>query len=104
MFEFRYRRPTSVSEAERMLAEDEDARPLAGGMSILPTMKHRLAAVSALIDLDRLPELKGIEAHDGTIRIASMSRHAEVQHSAAVLASIPALADVEAEIVDRVVR
>ncbi len=78
--EFDYVVPDSVEEAVRMLAENgEDAKLLAGGHSLLPLMKMRLAAPTLLIDLRRIPGLGGIERADGAWRIGAMTRHVELQ-------------------------
>lgn len=78
--EFDYVVPETVEEAVRMLAENgEDAKLLAGGHSLLPLMKMRLAAPTLLIDLRRVPGLRGIERDDGAWRIGAMTRHVELQ-------------------------
>ncbi len=78
--EFDYVIPETVEEAVRMLAENgEDAKLLAGGHSLLPLMKMRLAAPTLLIDLRRVPGLRGIERADGAWRIGAMTRHVELQ-------------------------
>jgi len=78
--EFDYVVPESVDEAVRMLVENgEDAKLLAGGHSLLPLMKMRLAAPTLLIDLRRVHGLRGIERVDGTWRIGAMTRHVELQ-------------------------
>jgi len=65
---FEYRRPTSVADAIAALVEVEDARPLAGGHSLLPMMKLRFADPPALVDLGRIPGLNGIDRNGDTIR------------------------------------
>jgi aerobic carbon-monoxide dehydrogenase medium subunit len=77
---FAYEAPESVEEAARMLHESgEDAKLLAGGHSLLPLMKLRLAAPALLVDLRRIPGLHGIEQADGGWRIGAMTRHADLQ-------------------------
>jgi carbon-monoxide dehydrogenase medium subunit len=77
---FDYEAPESLEEAVRMLHENgEDAKLLAGGHSLLPLMKLRLAAPTVLIDLRRVPGLHGIEQHNGGWRIGPMTRHADLQ-------------------------
>ena len=78
--EFDYEAPESLEEAIRMLHENgEDAKLLAGGHSLLPLMKLRLAAPTVLIDLRRIPGLHGIQRDDGVWRVGAMTRHADLQ-------------------------
>jgi carbon-monoxide dehydrogenase medium subunit len=77
---FDYEAPESLDEAIRMLHENgEDAKLLAGGHSLLPLMKLRIARPSVLIDLRRIPGLHGIEQRNGGWRIGPMTRHADLQ-------------------------
>jgi carbon-monoxide dehydrogenase medium subunit len=77
---FEYEAPESLEEAIRMLNENgEDAKLLAGGHSLLPLMKMRLAAPTVLIDLRKVPGLHGIEQGNGGWRIGPMTRHADLQ-------------------------
>jgi aerobic carbon-monoxide dehydrogenase medium subunit len=77
---FDYEAPESVAEAIRMLHENgEDAKLLAGGHSLLPLMKVRLAAPTILVDLRRIPGLHGIQQEKGGWRIGPMTRHADLQ-------------------------
>jgi carbon-monoxide dehydrogenase medium subunit len=77
---FDYAAPDSVAEAIRLLEEGgEDAKPLAGGHSLIPLMKLRLAAPSLLVDLRRVEGLRGIEQQNGGWRIGAMTRHADLQ-------------------------
>ena len=77
---FYYEAPESLEEAVRMLQENgEDAMLLAGGHSLLPLMKLRLAAPTLLIDLRRVPGLHGIQRENGSWRIGAMTRHADLQ-------------------------
>ncbi len=77
---FDYEVPETVDEAVRMLHENgEDAKLLAGGHSLLPLMKVRLAAPTVLVDLRRVPGLHGIQEEDGGFRIGAMTRHADLQ-------------------------
>ncbi len=77
---FDYEAPESLEEAIRMLHENgEDAKLLAGGHSLLPLMKLRLAAPTVLIDLKNIPGLHGIERDNGSWRIGPMTRHADLQ-------------------------
>jgi carbon-monoxide dehydrogenase medium subunit len=78
--EFDYAAPESLDEAIRLLGEGgEDAKLLAGGHSLLPLMKLRLAAPSLLVDLGKVPGLSGVERENGAFRIGAMTRHAELQ-------------------------
>jgi carbon-monoxide dehydrogenase medium subunit len=90
--EFQYERPQSLAEALQRLSEQDDAKLLAGGHSLLPAMKLRLADYGTLIDIGRLTELKGINRHNGGIRIGALSTHAEISDSELVRAACPALA------------
>jgi aerobic carbon-monoxide dehydrogenase medium subunit len=78
--QFDYEAPESLEEAVRMLHENgEDAKALAGGHSLLPLMKLRLAVPTLLVDLRRIPGLHGIESENGGWRIGAMTRHADLQ-------------------------
>jgi carbon-monoxide dehydrogenase medium subunit len=78
--QFEYAAPESLEEAIRLLEEGgEDAKALAGGHSLLPLMKLRLAAPSLLVDLRRVPGLRGMERADGGWRIGAMIRHVDLQ-------------------------
>ena len=80
--EFEYQAPESVDEAVALLREHgEDAKALAGGHSLLPLMKLRLAAPTMLVDLHRIPGLSEIERDDGAFRIGAMTRHVQLQES-----------------------
>jgi carbon-monoxide dehydrogenase medium subunit len=77
---FDYEAPESLEEAVRMLHENgEDAKLLAGGHSLLPLMKLRLAAPTVLVDLRRIPGLHGIQQQNGGWRVGPMTRHADLQ-------------------------
>jgi len=79
--EFDYTAPASLDEALSALAGGgEDAKLLAGGHSLLPLMKMRLAAPSLLVDLRNVPGLRGLERDDGTWRVGAMTRHADLQN------------------------
>jgi carbon-monoxide dehydrogenase medium subunit len=103
MYAFTYHRPTSLAEALAPLAA-EDAKLLAGGQTLLPTMKQRLASPSALIDLGRVAELAGVSREGESLVIGAMTRHADVADSAAVQQAIPALAALAHQIGDPQVR
>ena len=104
MYPWRYHRPGTLADAERILAEGEDCRPLAGGMSLIPVMKHRLAAPSDLVDLAGISDLAGIAAGRGTLAVRAMTPHAMVAASETVKDTIPALAVLAGGIGDPLVR
>ena len=104
MYELIYLRPGSLAEAVDMLREHPEAKPLSGGMTLVPTLKQRLAAPSHLIDLTHLTELKGIAVNEGVLRIGAVTPHAEVNRSAVVAKAIPALAMLAGLIADPQVR
>ena len=101
---FGFARPTSVAEARALLAADPDARLLAGGMTLLPTIKQRLASPSMLVDLGGVEALRGIERHGGELWMGAMARHADVADSEVVQDAIPALAGLAGRIGDPHVR
>ena len=103
MYAFDYSRPNQISGAVADLAKD-DAKALAGGMTLIPTMKQRLASPTALIDLGGLSELSGIRREGDAIVIGAMTRHVDVATSDAVNAAIPALAKLAGGIGDAAVR
>jgi len=100
---FAYSRPASVADASRALAQ-EDAKLIAGGQTLLQTMKLGLIAPSAVIDLTGLPELQGISVANGQVTIGAGTTHAAVAASKEVQAAIPALAELAGHIGDRQVR
>lgn len=104
MYEFEYHRPASVEEAGKILAGNEEAKILGGGMTLLPTMKLRLARPSDLVDLSAIESLNGIRRHGEAIEIGAMTPHADVAASDIVRTEIPALADLAAHIGDAQVR
>jgi carbon-monoxide dehydrogenase medium subunit len=98
---FDYEAPESVEEAVRMLHENgEDAKLLAGGHSLLPLMKVRLAAPTVLIDLRRIAGLHGIQQQNGGWRIGPMTRHADLQEAT----ELGVVARAASEIADQQVR
>lgn len=101
---FAYHRASSVADAQRLLAANPGAKVLAGGHSLLPAMKLRLAAPAAVVDIGRIVELKGITAADGGLRIGAMTTHAEVAGSPLVAKSCAILADAASRIGDPAVR
>jgi aerobic carbon-monoxide dehydrogenase medium subunit len=80
--EFDYTAPDTLDEAIQALADGgEDAKLLAGGHSLLPLMKLRLAAPSLLVDLRKVPGLHGVQREDGTWRIGALTPHAELERT-----------------------
>jgi carbon-monoxide dehydrogenase medium subunit len=104
MFPFTVNRPASIDEAVSYLATHPDAKLLAGGHSLVPVMKQGLAAPMELIDLNQIPALVGISAHEGGLRIGAMTRHENVCTSDVVRNVIPALAQLASNIGDPHVR
>jgi carbon-monoxide dehydrogenase medium subunit len=104
MYDFNYQAPTSLAEALAAILSAEDGKLLAGGMTLIPTLKQRLAQPSDLVDLAKLPELKGIARDAGSITIGAMVTHAAVAASAEIQAAIPALASLAGHIGDAQVR
>ncbi|MDB5509273.1 MAG: carbon monoxide dehydrogenase [Hyphomicrobiales bacterium] len=104
MYPFTYHRPETVRKAVSLAGSAADAKILAGGMTLLPTMKQRLASPAALIDLNGLKDLAGIEVTSRTVTIGAMTRHADVAASAALREAIPALSDLAGWIGDPAVR
>ena len=104
MYPFTYQRAGDLADALSGLRADAHARLLAGGMTLLPSMKHRLAAPSALIDIARLPALRGIARDRDALAVGAAMRHGEVAADATVRAAIPALAELASAIGDPQVR
>jgi aerobic carbon-monoxide dehydrogenase medium subunit len=104
MYNFEYQRPQSVADASKAIAGKDEAKLLAGGMTLIPTLKQRLAKPSDLVDLGRIAELKGIKRDGNAVVIGAMTRHADVASSDAVKSAIPALAALAGGIGDPQVR
>ena len=102
MYAFTYETPASVADAARLAAAG--GKPIAGGQSLLPSMRLRLANPGQIIDLNGIPELAGIRREGSALVIGAMARHMDVAASADVKAAIPALADLAAHNGDRQVR
>jgi carbon-monoxide dehydrogenase medium subunit len=93
MYPFTYHRAGSMEEAAKILGRSPEAKILAGGQTLLATMKQRLAGPSDLVDLGAIRDLKGISEAVGSVRIGAMTTHAEVAGSPEVKTAIPALAE-----------
>jgi len=104
MYDFSYHRPSSVRQAVNLLNKIQDAKLLAGGQTLIPTMKQRLASPANLIDLSLVEELGGIELKGRSLDIGAMTRHADVATSEAVQANLPALGALAGKIGDPHVR
>ena len=101
---FDYHRPATLKEALSLLRRNKDAQLIAGGQSLIPAMKLRLAGPPALVDLSAIEEMRGIRIDGGTVSIGALTRHSEVASSRDVALSIPALARLADGIGDRQVR
>jgi carbon-monoxide dehydrogenase medium subunit len=101
---FDYRRAGTVEEALQLLGQDADAKLLAGGHSLIPMLKLRLAMPTTLIDIGRVPELQGITAEGDQVRIGALTTHAEVAASEVVHRYCRILAEAAAKIGDPQVR
>jgi len=104
VYEFNYHRPASIAEAAELLSTLEDAQIIAGGMTLLPTMKMRLAQPSDLVDLGDIDELTGIHEDGNNIVIGAMTCHTAVVESELVRQKIPALSYLAEQIGDAQVR
>jgi len=104
MYEFNYHKPTSLDDIASLLGANEEAKLVAGGMTLIPTLKQRLAKPSDLVDLGAIPSLRGITDAGDAIVIGAMTRHAEVNRSPVVKQGIPALAATAGMIGDPAVR
>src|SRR3954465_12842629 len=104
MYDFDYRKPKSVDDAAALLSQHEDFKLLAGGMSLLPVLKLRLARYSGVVDLGALQKLKVIRREGDAIVIGAMTPHAEVAASSEVARAIPGLAALAGGIGDPLVR
>jgi carbon-monoxide dehydrogenase medium subunit len=102
--DFDYHRARSLADAQRLLAAHPGAKLLAGGHSLIPLMKLRLAMPPAVIDIGRIPELRGISRSGDTIRIGALTTHAELAASADLQKSAAALAEAAAQVGDPAVR
>jgi carbon-monoxide dehydrogenase medium subunit len=104
MYDFAYHRPKTLAEATAALKGKPEARPMSGGMTLIPTLKQRLAKPSDVVDLNGLKDLAGIKVEGNAVTIGAMTRHHDVASSADVKAAIPALAYLASHIGDPAVR
>ena len=103
MYDFDYVKPASVADAVKALG-DEDAQAIAGGQTLIPTLKARLAQPTALVDLSGIAEMKGITVAADRVTIGGGTRHAEVERSAELRRTFPALTELAGQIGDPQVR
>ncbi|HXW04732.1 MAG TPA: FAD binding domain-containing protein, partial [Vicinamibacterales bacterium] len=101
---FDYHRAGSIDDARRLLAAHPGSKLLAGGHSLIPLLKLRLAAPPAVIDIGRVQALRGIGSQGGHLRIGSLTTHAEIAGSAEVGTGASALAEAAALVGDPAVR
>lgn len=104
MYDFSYHRAASVADATSKLKSAEDPKLVAGGMTLIPTIKQRLARPSDLVDLGGIKDLVGIKADGSGVTIGAMTTHGAVAASKDVKSAIPALAHLAGEIGDPQVR
>ena len=101
---FDYHRASSVAEAIQLLGANEDAKLIAGGHSLIPLLKLRLARPSAVVDIGGISELKGISVNNGTVRIGALTTHWEIASSSEAAAACSLLAEAAGGIGDTQVR
>lgn len=104
MYAFKFQRPGTVRQAANLLAKTEDAKIIAGGHTLLPVMKQRLANPSTVIDISRVEGLNAIEMKGRSVVIGATARHRDVANSPIVGEAIPALAQLAGMIGDPAVR
>ncbi|MBY0532869.1 MAG: xanthine dehydrogenase family protein subunit M [Xanthobacteraceae bacterium] len=104
MYAFTYERPKNIADAAKLLKKADDGKILAGGQTLLPAMKLRLASPGTLVDLSGIKGLSGIKKGGKDITIGAMTKHVEVMKSADVQKAIPALAHLVSLIGDPAVR
>jgi carbon-monoxide dehydrogenase medium subunit len=104
MYEFKFHRPTTVRQAAGLLGRLEEPKLLAGGHTLIPTMKLRLAGPKHIVDMSQIEGLSGIELKGRSLVIGALTRHVEVATSPVVRENIPALAELAGLIGDPAVR
>lgn len=104
MYEFKFHRPTTVRQAAGLLARNEEAKLLAGGHTLIPTMKLRLAGPKHIVDMSQIEGISGIEMKGRSLAIGALTPHVDVATSPVVRENIPALADLAGLIGDPAVR
>ena len=102
---FAYHRAQSIDEALALLAEHgADARVLAGGQSLIPAMRYRLARPAVLVDINRLPDLSFVREQNGMLAVGALARDAALERMPLIGTAYPLLADTSAVVADPVVR
>ncbi|HJO87558.1 MAG TPA: FAD binding domain-containing protein, partial [Rhodospirillales bacterium] len=104
MYDFEYQRATSTDDATSKYSAAEDARFLAGGMTLIPVLKQRLDQPSDVIDLGYLDDMRGISEEGSAIMVKAMTTHHDVNSSDLINSKIPALAALAGTIGDQMVR
>ena len=104
MYPTKYHKPASISEAVAALSSGEDAILLAGGQTLIGTMKNHLAAPSDLVDIRQIDGMSGVTSEGDTLRIGAATTHSEVAANAEVKRLCPALAALASGIGDPAVR
>jgi carbon-monoxide dehydrogenase medium subunit len=104
MYETNYHRAASSEEAVKLMGSAGDGKFMAGGQTLIPTMKQRLAAPTDLIDLRHIAAMKGITVNGDTVTIGAATTHSEVATSKELRAVCPGLADLAGMIGDPAVR
>jgi carbon-monoxide dehydrogenase medium subunit len=104
MYDFAYHKPSSIADAVKILSADPEARPLSGGQTLLPALKHRLNKPSAIVDLSGIAELRGVKRDGSKVVIGALTTHREIAGSPEVKAAIPPLARMAEHIGDVQVR
>lgn len=104
MYKFNYHKPYSLNQATEIFQSSEFPKYLAGGMTLIPSMKQKLSSPTDLIDLQNISDLKGIKIQDNIINIGAYTTHNEVAESDIVKNNIPALSYLANNIADNAVR
>lgn len=104
MYQFNYHKPTSLADAVALFNGSDDPMYLSGGMTLIPTMKQRLAAPTDVIDLAAIGELSGISVAPETVTVGAFTRHNEVASSHQIQQTLPVLAQLAGLIGDNQVR
>lgn len=104
MYELKYHKASNASEAASLMSGADDGKFLAGGQTLLPTMKAKLAAPSDLIDISQADRMSGVSVSGNTVTIGAMTTHADVAGNAELIAACPAVAALAGNIGDPAVR